>query len=64
MYYKSARKSYARIPDVLELPRLIEVQLESFETFKKEGLGELLMEISPIVSFNKNLELLFFGLSL
>ena len=28
MSYNSARKSYARIPDILELPKLIEVQLE------------------------------------
>lgn len=60
MSYNSARsKSYARIPDILELPRLIEVQLESFETFCREGLRELFAEISPIVSFNKNLELYF-----
>src|SRR4030095_6797880 len=57
--YESARKSYARIPDILELPKLIEVQLESFKAFRDEGLGELLQEISPIVSFNKNLELHF-----
>ena len=56
---KAARKSYARIPDILDLPKLIEVQLESFEVFKDEGLRELFAEISPIVSFNKNLELYF-----
>jgi DNA-directed RNA polymerase subunit beta len=60
-YYKSARKNYARIPDILELPKLIEVQLESFKAFRDEGLMELLLEISPIVSFNKNLELHFLG---
>ncbi len=59
MSYISARKSYARIPDILELPRLIEVQLKSFQTFRKEGLRELFAEISPIISFNKNLELYF-----
>lgn len=58
-YYKSARKNYARIPDILDLPKLIEVQLESFKVFRDEGLYELLQEISPIVSFNKNLELHF-----
>ncbi len=52
-------KSYARIPDVHPLPTLIEVQLESFEWFRTEGLRELLNEISPIASFNKNLELYF-----
>jgi DNA-directed RNA polymerase subunit beta len=55
----AARKSYARIRDVYELPRLIEVQLDSFRWFQLEGLQELLEEISPIVSFNKNLELHF-----
>ncbi len=59
MSYNSARKSYARIPDILELPKLIEVQLDSFQAFRKEGLRELFEEISPIVSFNKNLELHF-----
>ncbi|MDX1521202.1 MAG: DNA-directed RNA polymerase subunit beta, partial [Anaerolineae bacterium] len=59
MSNKPARKSYARISDILELPRLIEVQLNSFEVFCAEGLGELFAEISPIVSFNKNLELHF-----
>ncbi len=53
------RKSYARTPAVLDLPRLTEVQLRSFDWFKDEGLRELLAEITPIVSFNKNLELHF-----
>jgi DNA-directed RNA polymerase subunit beta len=59
MAYTRASKSYARIPDVVELPRLIEVQIESFRWFREEGLRELFQEISPIVSFNKNLELHF-----
>ncbi len=59
MSHTLARKSYARIPDVLELPKLIEVQLKSFEWFLEEGLAELFAEVSPIVSFNKNLELHF-----
>ena len=53
------RKSYARLPDILPLPNLIEVQLASFRWFQTEGLKELFEEISPIVSFNKNLELIF-----
>ncbi len=56
---RARRKSYARTPTVLELPRLTEVQLRSFEWFKTEGLRELFAEISPITSFNKNLELHF-----
>jgi DNA-directed RNA polymerase subunit beta len=56
---RPVRKSYARTPTVLELPHLIEVQLHSFEWFKEEGLRDLFKEISPITSFNKNLELHF-----
>jgi DNA-directed RNA polymerase subunit beta len=55
------RKSYARIPDIHTLPTLIEVQLDSFEWFKKEGLAELFDEISPIESFNKGMRLYFPG---
>ena len=55
------RKSYARIGDVIPIPDLIKTQLESYEWFQTEGLRELFDEISPIVSFNKNLELHFPG---
>ncbi|HEX2622678.1 MAG TPA: hypothetical protein VHL11_21105, partial [Phototrophicaceae bacterium] len=50
-------KSYARTHDVQALPSLIEVQLDSFNWFLKEGLAELFDEISPIESFNGNLRL-------
>ena len=52
-------KSYARIADVHPLPDLINVQLDSFEWFKKEGLLELFDEISPIESFNSLISLHF-----
>ena len=55
------RKSYARIAKVLPIGDLIKVQLEAFEWFQTEGLRELFDEISPIVSFKKNLELHFPG---
>jgi DNA-directed RNA polymerase subunit beta len=53
------RKSYARIPVTLDLPKLIEVQLDSFERLKKEGLADLFHEISPIESYNKGMKLYF-----
>src|SRR5512143_75975 len=52
-------KSYARIPDVFELPNLIEVQAESFQRLKTEGLSDLFDEISPIESYNKGMKLFF-----
>ncbi len=56
---RTQRKSYARTSDLVELPRLIEIQLQSFDWFRTKGLKELFEEISPIVSFNKHLELHF-----
>lgn len=53
------RKSYARIPVKLELPDLIEVQLDSFQRLKKDGLADLFHEVSPIESYNRGMKLFF-----
>src|SRR5215210_1233542 len=45
------RKPYARIPEVLPIPNLIELQLDSFNWFLDNGLRELFDEISPIQDF-------------
>ena len=56
----AARKRYARIPEVLPVPNLIELQLESFRWFVERGLRELFDEISPIKDFTgKVMELQF-----
>ncbi len=55
------RKTYARIPVNIKLPNLIEVQLDSFERLKREGLGDLFHEVSPIESYNKGMKLFFPG---
>jgi DNA-directed RNA polymerase subunit beta len=52
-------KSYARTVNPLELPSLIDIQLDSFQNFITEGLSELFDEISPIESFKGNLQLFF-----
>jgi DNA-directed RNA polymerase subunit beta len=50
-------KSYARIDVGLELPKLIQVQMDSFERLKREGFNHLFAEISPIESYNKGMQL-------
>ena len=53
-------KSYARIPQVLDVPNLIQSQLQSYEWFKKDALSEVYREISPIVDYTgKKYELHF-----
>ena len=55
-----AVRNYGSIRPVIELPSLIELQLNSFERFRAEFLRELFAEISPIQDFTgKNLELHF-----
>ena len=48
------RKSYARLPTVLEVPNLIKVQLDSFQRFQEDGLKQLLDEITPIKDLTGN----------
>ena len=45
------KRSYASIPTVLDVPNLIQVQLDSFSWLKTHGLRELFDEISPIEDF-------------
>ena len=53
-------KTYARIPQVLEVPNLIQSQLSSYEWFKTEALHEVYQEISPIADYTgKKYELHF-----
>lgn len=57
-----SRKSYGRLPQVLEVPNLIEVQLESFRWFREKGVKQLLEGVSPIKDFTGNrLEISFVG---
>ena len=56
---KCTRKSFAKIGDFIEMPNLIQVQKDSYEWFVKEGLGEVLKDISPIVDYSGNLVLEF-----
>ncbi|MEX1159195.1 MAG: DNA-directed RNA polymerase subunit beta, partial [Thermomicrobiales bacterium] len=53
------RRSFSSIPTVLEMPNLVQIQINSFEWFKTEGLAELLQEISPITDYNQKMELHF-----
>ena len=48
------RKSYANLPQVLEVPNLIKVQTDSFRWFQEKGLRQSLEEISPIEDFTGN----------
>ena len=57
---KCVRKTFAKTEDSIEMPNLIKVQKDSYEWFVKEGLGEVLKDISPIIDYSGNLILEFF----
>jgi DNA-directed RNA polymerase subunit beta len=50
----SVDKSYSRVPQVMIVPNLTEIQLDSFQWFQEEGIKQLLEEISPITDFTGN----------
>ncbi len=55
-----AMRSYAKLPPVLEVPNLVQIQLNSYRWFRDEGLKELFGAISPIQDFTSTrLELHF-----
>ena len=57
---KSSRKDFAKVGDFIEMPNLIKVQKDSYDSFINEGLGEVLKDISPIEDYSGNLVLEFF----
>jgi DNA-directed RNA polymerase subunit beta len=49
------RRSFAKIPDVMDVPNLIAIQTESFKQFVDQGLANAFADISPIESNNKDM---------
>ena len=55
----NVRQSFSKIEAATEMPNLIEVQKDSYEWFLKEGLNEVLRDVSPIVDYTGNLSIEF-----
>ena len=55
----NVRMSFSKIEAATEMPNLIEVQKDSYEWFLREGLNEVLRDVSPIVDFTGNLAIEF-----
>lgn len=56
---KNTRMSFARINEVLEMPNLIEVQINSYKWFLEQGLKEVFADMSAITDYTGNLVLDF-----
>ncbi len=53
------RRSFAKIPEVLDVPNLIALQRDSFKWFLDDGLRETFHDISPIEDFTGTLAVEF-----
>ncbi len=53
------RRTFAKIPEILEVPNLIAIQRDSFDWFLQEGLRETFSDISPIEDFTSTLAVEF-----
>ncbi|MBI4398928.1 MAG: DNA-directed RNA polymerase subunit beta [Candidatus Omnitrophica bacterium] len=68
------RKSFAKIPDCMELPNLVEIQIKSYDQFlqldrprkrrKKQGLDAAFQDCFPIESFDGTCRLEYVGYTL
>ena len=56
---KNTRMNFAKNQFPCELPSLVEVQTKSFNWFLKEGLSEVLADVSPITDHSNNLVIEF-----
>ena len=54
-------QTYGRVSNVLDIPNLIKLQIDSFDAFINTGLTELFREISPIQDFTGSKMDLIFG---
>ena len=53
------RQSFSKIKDVIEMPNLLEVQLDSYKWFLEKGLQEVFDDIHEITDYTGNLVLQF-----
>ena len=56
---KAQRRDYSKVSGTLPLPNLVEIQTDSYEWFKKEGVREVFNEIYPITNYAGNISLKF-----
>ncbi len=56
---KNKRMSFSKINEPIEMPNLIEIQKGSYDWFVKEGLAEVLKDISPITDYSGKLSIDF-----
>ncbi len=58
-YGKTERRKFGNINEVIDIPDLVEIQKDSYNTFIEEGIGEVFEDFSPITDYSDRFELYF-----
>ena len=58
-YGKTERRKFGKINEVIDIPNLVEIQKESYDSFIGEGISEIFEDYSPITDFSDHFELHF-----
>ncbi len=61
---KVKRKTFSKIKEAIELPYLVKIQKDSYDSFIKDGINEVLEDFSPITDYSDHFELYFLEHSL
>ena len=58
-YGKTERRKFGSINEVIDIPDLVEIQKDSYNTFIEEGISEVFEDFSPITDYSDRFELYF-----
>ncbi|MBR1975194.1 MAG: DNA-directed RNA polymerase subunit beta [Clostridia bacterium] len=58
-YGKTERRKFGNINEVIDIPDLVEIQKDSYNTFIEEGISEVFEDFSPITDYSDRFELYF-----
>ena len=58
-YGKTERRKFGSINEVIDIPDLVEIQKDSYNTFIEEGISEVFEDFSPITDYSDHFELYF-----
>ena len=56
---KTVRQTFRRVPELIEVPYLLDVQVESYKRFLTSGIREVLDEFNPITDYSGKVEIWF-----
>lgn len=58
-YGKNERRKFGSINEVIDIPDLVDIQKDSYNSFIQEGISEVLEDFSPITDYSDHFELYF-----